>query len=39
MRAEYNDLDLVIDEDIKKQLMDNGMFPPSFPSPGGLVNP
>lgn len=27
LRPEYNDLDLVIDEDIKKQLMDSGMFP------------
>ncbi|KAI5793100.1 glutamate-cysteine ligase-domain-containing protein [Geopyxis carbonaria] len=25
LRPEYNDLDLVIDEDIKKRLMDNGM--------------
>jgi hypothetical protein len=24
LRPEYNDLDLVIDEDIKKRLMDNG---------------
>lgn len=27
LRPEYNDLDLVIDKDIKKRLMDNGLCP------------